>query len=219
MALRAIAAVCAAGGGCCAGGERAKEAGRRATAMEAEVMRLYEGAIRALSSADDQAGAEVQAEDFLSRAITMLSGAVGGGAAKGRRWGGAAGRGSKQQAAGGSAESAGLLAELQLLLGRVVEWREPERALAAYSAAHALTPGSPDANHQLARLRWKCASTSAHIQEVESRLRDARRLVRVVHGCETEGGGRVGARCHVQCVCVCVLVLGMPACRVLCSLG
>jgi hypothetical protein len=44
------------------------------------------------------------------------------------------------------AKGVDMLGELQMLLGRVIEWKEPQRALKCYIAAHMCAPSSPEAN-------------------------------------------------------------------------
>ena len=126
--------------------------GEGGASITSEVAVLHQAAMGALSQADSQVGGEIEAEVLLTRAINLLS----------------ADEDSEDEA-----DSAGLSTELNLLYGRIVEWKDPVRALSAYSAAHSATPWHPDANLQLARALWKNASEEAQMATVEQRLRDA----------------------------------------------
>ena len=63
------------------------------------------------------------------------------------------------------------LAEIYLMLGKIIEWKEPNVALAEYMNAHRLCPKSPATNYNVARLVWKQASTSHDMKKAEEYLR------------------------------------------------
>ena len=124
--------------------------------MDPQVERLYTAAMDALRQADSQVGAEDLAEDLLLRAIEALQASSGPAAARSAAAAGGAAGGRKRKlppAAAPRPECAELLGDMHMTLGRVVEWKDAPKALAAYSKARAAMPQSPEANFHLARLQ------------------------------------------------------------------
>lgn len=133
--------------------------------MDPDAVRLYEEAMELLGSADVRPGAEKEAQALLEKAIAKLQGAGSGKDGEKRK---------RKRGASHKEQATELLAELQFVLGRVVEGSaEMQSALAAYRSAHALVPWRSDINFHFARLLWKCASTDDDMREVEARLREA----------------------------------------------
>ena len=121
---------------------------------------LYEQAIVCLQRADETAGAEVRAEKLLRQAADELL------PPETKR------RKRKQNGARSSDdEKKFFLAEIYLMLGKIIEWKEPHVALAEYMNAHRLCPKSPATNYNVARLVWKQASTSHDMKKAEEYLR------------------------------------------------
>ena len=56
-------------------------------------------------------------------------------------------------------------------VGKIIEWKEPQVALAEYMNAHRICPESPATNYNVARLVWKQASTSTDMRKAEEYLR------------------------------------------------
>ena len=129
-------------------------------AME-KALQFYEESRRFLERADVEKGAEVHAGNLLLKAIAELSENGKSRPAKRRK------KNVDEE------EQRHFLATLHMLYGRIVEWKEPERALEAYTSSVAALPKSPEANFQVARLQWKCAHLPAHMNRVEKSLRNA----------------------------------------------
>eukprot|EP00947_MAST-08B_sp_MAST-8B-sp1_P004188 g4188.t1 len=84
------------------------------------------------------------------------------------------------QAGGGSADITALgedersiMGEAQLLVGRLLEWKEPDKSLERFRIATECNPAHPEAHLQLARLSWKRAELPEDLAEVERLLRKA----------------------------------------------
>ena len=135
--------------------------------MYNQALELYEQACGLLQLADSEPGAEVQAEVALQQAIALLHEGETVHKKKKQR------TSSKDNDAD---EAKALLSELQLLLGRVVESKDPVRGLAAYQAAWAIESDRAETNLHLGRLLWKCAASKSSMATAEARIRDAAQL-------------------------------------------
>jgi hypothetical protein len=78
-----------------------------------------------------------------------------------------------------------VLSRAQVLLGRLVEWRAPMRALTCFESAVRADGQYPEAHLQLARSKWKRASTAAEMSQVENLLRGALALCKK-SGCDDD---------------------------------
>mmetsp|Transcript_4168 Transcript_4168/g.9437 ORF Transcript_4168/g.9437 Transcript_4168/m.9437 type:complete len:525 (+) Transcript_4168:27-1601(+) len=144
---------------------------------------MYEKAVGLLQTADSHHGAEVEAERLLEQAIGVLqqqqpSGHSPGHSHKKRKRQQSSADDSdiedeedEEEDEGNNAKA--LEGELHMLLGRIIEWKDPERGLAAYTSAHSAEPGRAEANLHLGRLLWKCAASEASMAAAEARLREA----------------------------------------------
>jgi hypothetical protein len=72
-----------------------------------------------------------------------------------------------------SPEAKNLMAESLVLIGRIVEWSDPNRALVSYQDALESAPQNAEAHLQLGRLEWKSVRSQKDLDVVESRLRTA----------------------------------------------
>ena len=135
-----------------------------------------------LQTADAVPGAELEAATRLKEAIAILSSPASTRAKKRPRRTAAAATSDSADAATEEAteetteETTMLLGELHMVLGRVIESKDPEAGLAAYASAHAVNPHSTEANFHYARLLWKCASTPAQMKTVENLMKCASTL-------------------------------------------
>jgi hypothetical protein len=69
-----------------------------------------------------------------------------------------------------------LLAESQVLLGRLVEWMDPQRASTSYKSALRVSPENSEANLQLGRFEMTLACTTSELEEAGCKLKNAVRF-------------------------------------------
>jgi len=131
--------------------------------MYEKALTLYEKACGLLQLADAEHGAEVAAEEALEEAIKELQPSK----SKKRK------RPKKQSS---EDDATGLEAELHMMLGRITEWKDPARGLAAYTRAQELEPFRAEANLHLGRLLWKCAASEEAMVTAETKIRQAAAL-------------------------------------------
>ena len=123
-------------------------------------IQLYERAIACLQQADETAGAEVQAEKLLRQAAdALLQPEI---KRRKRKQNGVRNDDDEKQM---------FLVEIYLMLGKIIEWKEPNIALIEYMNAHRICPNSPATNYNVARLVWKQASTISDMEKAEEHLR------------------------------------------------
>jgi hypothetical protein len=125
-----------------------------------EATKLYHDAIELLQQADDTPGTEIQAEKLLHDAVEIILSIE---PKKKKR---------KSTDDNQDEERKYFLADIHLLLGRLIEWKNPNLALDEYKNALRILPNIPETNFNVARLIWKQATSIFDMQLAEKRLRD-----------------------------------------------
>eukprot|EP00616_Rhizochromulina_sp_CCMP1243_P018338 CAMPEP_0118972582 /NCGR_PEP_ID=MMETSP1173-20130426/8850_1 /TAXON_ID=1034831 /ORGANISM="Rhizochromulina marina cf, Strain CCMP1243" /LENGTH=565 /DNA_ID=CAMNT_0006922139 /DNA_START=107 /DNA_END=1801 /DNA_ORIENTATION=- len=92
-----------------------------------------------------------------------------------------------------------LLAEVQVLLGRVVEWKHPDKSRKMYEEATQHDPSSAAPRLELARLLWRNGTSASELQRSQSLLTESLALAREARDEEVEReAGLLLARLHSQ---------------------
>ena len=131
---------------------------------------LYQDAIELLQQADERHGVENEAEQKLRMIIKILSPSFNEPQRKKAK------HNNTNSDKIDKEEEKYFLAEIYLLLGRIIEWKQPNLALIEYTNAYNIVPNIPETNYNVARLKWKQATTINDMNIAEERLRDTIKL-------------------------------------------